>query len=303
MRPPEPRPGELWSLTPTAGHLDEPAALVVLDRRCADGRWHVWPVFDAGLLALEPDVRLPGDAAAPFGEAWCAPTAALDVPASALGHRVDAFPAPLTERLRAVEAGAAPGDARRRAWGTVGDPRPAARSALFAPHHAHRDLTRGPRRAAVAGLTAIGLAAAAAALLVARPQPNEAEAPQTTASPLRGKGGLLVTLDIVRDGRIRPGPTGAQVGDILRISYSTHRTRLSVLRPTRGGDDFEVLIANRPITPGNGLRLPDGLMLDTPATTLWFVFSDRPIGVDDARRVRAGRPPSDIEWQIVEVAP
>lgn len=302
MPPPDPRSGDLWSLTPPTGRVDEPAPLVVLDRRCTDGRWHVWPVFDTGLLAVEPDIRLPGDTAAPFGEAWCAPAAALDISSAALGHRVDALPPGLIERMRAAETGTAQGDARRRAWPEVGDPRPAAREALFAPHRAHRGPAHRPRRGAVAGLTAIGLAAAAA-LLVTRPSPDESGGPPTASSTIRSKGGLLVTLDLVRAGGIHPLSAGARPGDVLRITYSTHRTRLSVLRPARAAEDFEALIDDRAITPGNGLRLPDGILLNDPATTLWFVFSDRPVDIDDIRRVRAGRPPPDIEWQIVEVAP
>lgn len=312
LPPDEPRSGEVWSLVPCRRRLDEPARLVVLDRPGSRDRWRAWPVFDAGLCVLGSDVRLPGDAAAPWGEAWCAPREALEVAPGRLGVRIDALSAPELARIRAAAAGGF-GAGARRPWLDLGDPRPAARERLFA---AHRLDAVGDRRswlpvAVVASVAAVAVAGVVMSL--DRTPRSRLEGPpnvQAIEPALRGKGEVIVTGELWRDGSARPLSTGARAGDVLQVRYSTRLDHLLVLTASRNGgggatgalESVSGATESRRIVPGNGVLLPDGIALDGTDETLWFVFSARPLSVREAsRRIRGGDASPDIAWRALDV--
>lgn len=302
MQQPEPQPGDIWSLAPVPGSMTTPAPLVLLDERDPRGRWRAWPVFDAGLLVVAPDIRLSGDAAAPCGEAWCAPREVLEVMPTCLGVWVDTIAAPLLHRLRAAAAGALPGDARARLWTEAGDPRVEARREVFSLHRAHLGLARRPRRLVISLAAAAVLAAAATVLVVHRPTaPATSESAGTEHSLWRGKGASVLTVAIIRDGQQLPANIGVRSGDVLSVRYSTRRTRLLVATVS---DAPGVVLGDGgglQITPGNDMPLPVGIALTGQRERLVFLFADRTLELADARRVARGEASRDVDVQLIEV--
>lgn len=302
MQRPEPRSGDIWSLAPVPRHITTSAPLVVLDALDARGRWRAWPVHDAGLLVVAPDIRLPGDAAAPGGEAWCAPREVLAVAPDQLGVRVDTSARPLLDRLRAASIGALPGDARRRVWSEAGDPREHARRDLFALHRAHLDGARRVRSRLVGVARGAALAAAAAILLTWTLSPPDRQATdEPDVSSWRAKGPSAVTTELIRAGRLLPPSATSRSGDVLRVRYSTPRSRLLVASISAAPSILLGDEGGLRITPGNGVLLSWGITLTGQSERLAFLFADRPLTLVDVRRVARGDVPDDLDVETLDV--